>query len=223
MTSAKKIAANRSNAKRNRGPRTEASKRRISRNALRHGLAAVKYVDYALPRDVELMAQALCGNDASPILFEQALAIAESEMVLRHVREQRVTLIERLRDLTAIPLVKGDNGIEQGKARLREFETSWEKLEQVKARFFALPKAEWEKLMLDYEDQELVFGSKSPPIEERDEFEAMQEAIPDLNRLARYERRAWSRRKRALRHFIDIKSSRKGDLAQGDRGRAAAG
>jgi hypothetical protein len=45
MTSAKKIAANRSNAKRNRGPRTEASKRRISRNALRHGLAAIKYVD----------------------------------------------------------------------------------------------------------------------------------------------------------------------------------
>jgi hypothetical protein len=103
MTSAKKIAANRSNAKRNRGPRTEASKRRTSRNALRHGLAAIKYVDYALPRDVELMAKALCGNDARAMLFEPALAIAESEMVLRRVREQRVALIERLRDLRGCP------------------------------------------------------------------------------------------------------------------------
>jgi hypothetical protein len=30
--------------------------------------------------------------------------------------------------------------------------------------------------------------------------------MPDLKRLARYERRAWSRRKRAFRSFIEIKS-----------------
>jgi hypothetical protein len=169
------------------------------------------------------MAKALCGNDARLLLFEPALAIAESEMVLRRVREQRVALIERLRDLTAIPLVKGDNGIELGKARLRELDTAWEELEQVKAKFFAMPEAEQTELMLEYEYQESVSGSKSPAIEERDEFEATQEAIPDLNRLARYERRAWSRRKRALRHFVDIKSSRKEGLAQGDRGRGAVG
>ena len=34
----------------------------------------------------------------------------------------------------------------------------------------------------------------------------MREAMPDLHRLARYERTAWSRRKRALRNFTEIKS-----------------
>jgi hypothetical protein len=32
--------------------------------------------------------------------------------------------------------------------------------------------------------------------------------MPDLNRLARYERRAWSRRKRAMSNFTEIKSRR---------------
>jgi hypothetical protein len=46
------------------------------------------------------------------------------------------------------------------------------------------------------------------PIRSRDEFEALRLAMPDLDRLARYERRAWSRQKRALREFIEIKSRR---------------
>jgi hypothetical protein len=37
----------------------------------------------------------------------------------------------------------------------------------------------------------------------------MRQAMPDLDRLVRYERRAWSRRKRALRDFVAIKSSSK--------------
>jgi hypothetical protein len=46
---------------------------------------------------------------------------------------------------------------------------------------------------------------KFEPPKDRDEYEAMHEAIPDLNRLLRYERRAWSRRKRAIGVFIAIK------------------
>jgi hypothetical protein len=37
------------------------------------------------------------------------------------------------------------------------------------------------------------------------EHEMLQAALPDLKRLARYERRAWSRRSRAFRRFIEIK------------------
>jgi hypothetical protein len=33
----------------------------------------------------------------------------------------------------------------------------------------------------------------------------MRQAMPDLARLARYERRAWSRWKQAIRDFIKIK------------------
>ena len=44
------------------------------------------------------------------------------------------------------------------------------------------------------------------PVQERDEFDAMREAMPDLERLVRYERRACSRRKRAMREFMAIKT-----------------
>jgi hypothetical protein len=41
-------------------------------------------------------------------------------------------------------------------------------------------------------------------IRERDQLQCLLEALPDLVRLERYERRAWSRQKRAIRKFIDI-------------------
>jgi hypothetical protein len=42
-------------------------------------------------------------------------------------------------------------------------------------------------------------------IEGRDDYEALEAAIFDLKRLDRYQRRAWSRQKRALREFMRIK------------------
>jgi hypothetical protein len=48
---------------------------------------------------------------------------------------------------------------------------------------------------------------KYEPLKDRDEYEAMREAIGDLERLRRYERRAWSRRNRAIRGFIAIKAT----------------
>jgi hypothetical protein len=38
----------------------------------------------------------------------------------------------------------------------------------------------------------------------RDEHQALEAAVSDLTRLGRYERRAWSRQKRAFRDFISI-------------------
>jgi hypothetical protein len=92
--------------------------------------------------------QLACSRDVgrNPLLLEQALAIAENEMVLIRVPAARVAAIERAHDIT--------------------------------------PK----------------------PIELRDELDAMRHAMPDLDRLARYERRAWSGRNRAIRNFMEIKA-----------------
>jgi hypothetical protein len=60
-----------------------------------------------------------------------------------------------------------------------------------------------------------------PEPQERDELAALLEAVPDLNKVARYERRAWSRRKRALREFINIKV-RTGALKAGERSQPAS-
>ena len=42
-------------------------------------------------------------------------------------------------------------------------------------------------------------------IGERDDYEALEEAAADLIRLDRYERRAWTRQKRAIRSFMNLR------------------
>jgi hypothetical protein len=82
MPSERKLAANRGNARRSTGPRTTAGKSRASRNALRHGLAAMS-VPAALPPlpEIERVARAICGPGASPWQYQQAVIIAEAEHI----------------------------------------------------------------------------------------------------------------------------------------------
>ena len=42
-------------------------------------------------------------------------------------------------------------------------------------------------------------------IEERDEHDALTEALSDLRKLDRYERQGWSRQLRAYREFMNLK------------------
>jgi hypothetical protein len=205
MTSARKIAANRINAQRSCGPRSTVGKGRVSSNAFRHGLAALKHFDAMRPRDIDLMARALCGDDIDPLLFEQAHVIAESDLLLHCVRAERIAVIERLRDVTALPLAIRDDSLARGKARLLEMDLAAAELERLQAKFDAMTAEEQTKLREEYDRELDELESKPAPVEERDEVDAMREAMPDLERLARYERRAWSRRKRAMRNFMAIK------------------
>jgi hypothetical protein len=206
MTSERKITANRINGRKSRGPRTAAGKARASRNAFRHGLAALTENNPVLLPEIEQMAKRICGCDRNPLLYEQAIIIAENELALRCVRLERIAVIERLRDGTAIAISKGDNSIALAKARHRESELAWEEIVRIKTRFGVttdgLP-----IFIPGLEDQPAQLGWRPSPPEERDEIDALREAMPDLERLARYERRAWSRRKRAIREFVEIKSS----------------
>ena len=119
MISHARAEASRSNGRKSRGPRTAAGKSCASRNALRHGLAALTYKPGLFP-EIERIAKAICNGDTNPLLFEQALVIAENEMVLRCVSVERIAAIERLRDITAKPLSKRDNSVTRAKARFRQ-------------------------------------------------------------------------------------------------------
>jgi hypothetical protein len=208
MISRAKAEASRSNGRKSRGPRTAAGKSCASHNALRHGLAALTYKPAAFA-DVERIAKAICNGDTDPLLFDQALVIAENEMVRCCVRVEAIALIERLRDVTVKPLSR-DNSLTRAKVRFRQGKLRYRQLVRAKAKTIATTTG-GEKNSL--QEQESGAAQSQPtrmqkPIKSRDEFDALRLAMPDLDRLARYERRAWSRQKRAFREFIEIKSRR---------------
>jgi len=154
MTSERKIAANRENAKKSTGPRTSVGKARAGRNALRHGLESANFGDSGASEKVARIAKAICNGDIHPLRYEQAIVIAECQVLVARVQAARLAAIERKR-------------VEEGREAAPPFEATRE-------------------------------ANESAP-EVRDEVECLCLALPDLLRLERYERRALSRRRRAIR------------------------
>jgi hypothetical protein len=206
MISRARAEASRSNGRKSRGPRTAAGRSCASHNALRHGLAALTYKPAAFA-EIERIAKTICNGNTDPLLFEQALVIAENEMVRRCVRVEAIAMIERLRDITLKPLSR-DNSLARAKARFGQAKLRYRQLVQAKAKKIATTTGK-EKNWLQEQKSEAAQSQATrmqKPIKSRDEFDALRLAMPDLDRLARYERRAWSRQKRAFREFIEIKS-----------------
>jgi hypothetical protein len=219
----------RHNGRKSDGPRSAAGKSRASRNALRHGLAALINRPHVSKGDIEHLALAICGHDDDPQLFQAALAIAENHLLRRVIKAQQIAVVERLRDRTAIALAEGDNSFDLGRAK---FLSIWLLERQIEA---CIP-----QLLKKYHDEQLSsdhFTDYIVPIslkalleegvskeeydrvrkiaeqcltqEERSDDDALEQAIPDLKRLDRYQCRAWSQHKRAVSAFINIKLMRK--------------
>jgi hypothetical protein len=202
MSSQARLAANRANARKSRGPRSAAGRTRASRNALRHGLAAISRHNPAYFPEIGRMASAYCEGDTDPLLFEQALIIAESDIILICLGAERLAAIERMRDPDAIPFSDSKASLARARARFA----------QAKRAYAQLVKAKQAKAGSTSDTGKASISAqknKGPhPPAQRDECDAMCRAAPDLTRLERYERRAASRRNRAIREFIFIKSLR---------------
>jgi hypothetical protein len=207
-----------------------AGKARASQNALGHGLATITRDNPAFSARIEAIARALCPDASNPLLFDQALIIAETTFVLRCVRTERIARIERLRDGTASPLTR-DMSKERAKARWQQAQLLYDSLVRAKAdsntntnaKSSTDPQADSVKKPITNakpdagtkanNDTNAANGSieaeRTPvwqpkPIPPRDELDAMCLSMPDLNRLERYEQRTLSRRKRAIQTFIEI-------------------
>jgi hypothetical protein len=242
VTSERKIAANRSNSRRSSGPRSEAGKDRVSRNAVRHGLAALLHRQTVPSAEMEQLTDAICAGEQDPLLREQAATIAETMLVLQAVQTQKGALVERLKERGTIAITSGDNTLIRAKARIFQRDLAQEQLDELSARVLEQYKDRLPAIILDDDlmDENGCFGGLSIPLQilaldeyakaeesmeeayetrfdrleqagkllkERNESQALLEALPDLVRLDRYERRAWARQKRAIRNFMRIKSS----------------
>ena len=99
MTSARKITANRANARASTGPRTGPGRARAARNAFRHGLSLPVHSDPALSPEVEALARKIAGTDADAKIHHLARRVAEAWIDVRRVRDARHRhLLEALND-----------------------------------------------------------------------------------------------------------------------------
>jgi hypothetical protein len=109
VTTERKRAANRRNARLSTGPRSAAGKARVKQNALRHGLNVAVADDPLLTEEVERLARAICeraprgardrgGTRPAAELAYLARRVAEAQVDLMRVRRARHAMMTRALD-----------------------------------------------------------------------------------------------------------------------------
>jgi len=178
VTSARKIRSNRANARSSTGPKTPKGRGRSAKNALRYGLSLPVDSDPTLSQEVAALARQIVGVDATPEIQEMARRIAEAQVDLRRVRVLRHDLISR---------ALGDPDYDS--------RTNWDKKLYTALRIIR------RCCRYEYVPEEEV-KSLSAKLAEPDRFTTIiREIARRLPALDRYERRAMSRRKLAIRAF----------------------
>jgi hypothetical protein len=89
VSSARKIAANRTSARSSTGPRTAQGRARAARNALRHGLNVPVYSDPAMTEERDMLAREIAGAEPHAEMEVLARGVAEAYLDLRRVRLAR--------------------------------------------------------------------------------------------------------------------------------------
>jgi hypothetical protein len=191
MASEKKIAANRRNAAKSKGPRSAAGKKNARRNAQTHGLSSL-IERKAIRKEIEALARTLADGDDSEIVFDYARRAAEAEFDLGRARRAKLALVDRVAHFGSLE-------------RPRFFATD---VQEVR---WAIKMEKWltngrgrRPNRPVAEDLLLAMPDKGP---ERS-LEAMRRVLPELAKLGRYEQRAASRRNQAIRKIAKLKQDR---------------
>jgi hypothetical protein len=95
VTSDRKIRANRENARASTGPKSAQGRARASRNTLRHGLSLPVYSNPGLSEEVEALALRIAAADATVEIRELARRVAEAQIDLGRVRYARHRLLSQ--------------------------------------------------------------------------------------------------------------------------------
>jgi hypothetical protein len=178
LTSDRRWRANRVNAKSSTGPKTVRGKVRAARNAFRHGLnvSVANFLEHV--PEIESFARRLAGVDAAAEVLELARRVSEAQVDLHRVRAiRRRFIISRLADPAFVPAQKQ---ISKREAEIQR------QIDILGGR--ALIRSR-------------VTDASRPSALEGDDKLATILGEPEITTLDRYERRALSRRKIAIREF----------------------
>jgi hypothetical protein len=181
LTSDRQQCANRANAKSSTGPKTAAGKARSAQNAFRHGLNVPVLSDPSLAPGVEAIARRICAPDGDGETLEWARRIAEAQVDLNRVRNSRRQLITRL-------------FVDPG------FQPTQVRRQQLRVAKIVLGDKRSRTLPIDVDELGQVLSPK--PLEGEEKLTIiLEENISEFAALDRYERRALSKRKAAIRSF----------------------
>jgi hypothetical protein len=185
VTSESQAAANRANAKVSSGPKSVAGKVRSAQNSFRHGLNSSLAFGEARALSVETFASRIAGENASEELLEFARRVVEVQVELQRVRKYRISLIGRI----LAPALE----------QKRPSETITKFLDLLCEQIPILKPAIWSDKSWS------PFPSPSFDAEPSKDSEGLASVVQvlfrDLEALERYERRALSRRKFAIRDY----------------------
>jgi hypothetical protein len=175
LTSDRKIDANRANAQVSTGPQTTSGRARAARNALRHGLSLpAACSDPAFSDEVEALAREIAGPTANLQMLDLARQVAERQIDVRRVRYARHELLSRsLADPNRGPPAQ----VGEKRAVLRRL---FQKSAPILARATAV------------KNESVSKGPRAGALR-------LAKEVHRLQSMDRYERRALSRRKFAIR------------------------
>jgi hypothetical protein len=178
VTSTRKIKANRANARASTGPKTARGRARTARNALRHALSVSVYSDSILSEEVNALAREIAGPDADAEIQELARRVAEAEINLGRVRYARHQLLSS---------ALSDPEYES-QARIREKDALVGRCMRVDGPFTPMP----------YDVVKFLDSKPEGPFKLA---MILSDKARQLLAFDRYERRARSRRKFAMRAY----------------------
>ena len=180
-TASARVTANRGNAERSTGPRTRGGQSRVAGNALRHGLAVPIEVLSQFETAVTALARCLAGENSDASRLELARRIAEAHLGVKRVRAAKRLILNGLIGMAAGPSREGSMALAQLAASA---------LDDVPHAAPVVPANQ------KRECRPLKAGSEPERIVAR-----IVGASHELAKLDRYERRALSRRKFAVREL----------------------
>ena len=173
MSSARKIEANRANAQASTGPRTAKGKARAAQNAHRHGLNLPVVSDPVLSEQCKMLARKIAGVSGNEA-YQLACRVAEAEIDVIRIRQARLDLLAR--NLT---------DPDYGKAEVMAYNCKL--MTKILPYINLVP--------------QLTEMLRVPPEGPHKIMAALSDLTKQLRLIDRYERRALSRRKFAIRAF----------------------